>query len=72
MGDVAKEGRTVLFVSHNMAAVRNLCDSAVLLSKGRIQFGGSPDETISEYLHALVPVGTAPKGDMLPRGQPRY
>src|SRR5208337_5654294 len=55
MGEVASHGRTVLFVSHNMAAVRSLCNCAVLLSKGRIHFAGSPDETISEYLKALVP-----------------
>ena len=36
MGDVAKEGRTVLFVSHNMGTIRNLCSRAILLMNGRI------------------------------------
>src|ERR1019366_2296119 len=36
MGDVAKQGRTVLFVTHNMSAVRNLCSRAVLLADGRV------------------------------------
>lgn len=38
MGDVSKgEGRTVLFVSHNMAAIQNLCDTCILLNNGKIQ-----------------------------------
>src|SRR5256884_3462490 len=41
MGDVAKAGRTVLFVSHNMAAVRSLCSRAFLLSDGRILSSGA-------------------------------
>jgi lipopolysaccharide transport system ATP-binding protein len=36
MGDVAKEGRTVLFVSHNMAAIENLCVKAILIDNGSI------------------------------------
>jgi lipopolysaccharide transport system ATP-binding protein len=35
MGDVAKSGRTVLFVSHNMVAVENLCTRAILLESGK-------------------------------------
>ena len=37
MQDVAGHGRTVLFVSHNMAAVRSLCECAVLLANGQIK-----------------------------------
>lgn len=43
-------GRTVLFVSHNMASVRNLCSSAVVLDKGSIAFEGPSDEAIAYYL----------------------
>src|SRR5437870_1519592 len=43
MGDAAKAGRTVLFVSHNMAAVRSLCERAFVLSQGQIALSGSPD-----------------------------
>ncbi len=50
MGDVAKAGRTVLFVSHNMAAVQNLCNKAMLLNTGRIDHAGSVNETISMYV----------------------
>lgn len=51
MQDVAGgEGRTVLFVSHNMAAVRALCRSGVVLDKGMVSFIGSADEAISHYL----------------------
>ncbi len=51
MQDVSKgEGRTVLFVSHNMASVRNLCKSGILLEKGMVKYNGSIDETINQYL----------------------
>jgi lipopolysaccharide transport system ATP-binding protein len=50
MGDVAEEGRTVLFVSHNMGAIRQLCTRGILLSKGVIAFKGSPENTVDEYL----------------------
>ncbi|MFN8530017.1 MAG: ABC transporter ATP-binding protein [Anaerolineae bacterium] len=50
MGDVAKSGRTVLFVSHNMAAVQQLCSNAILLEHGQISYQGSTNETINHYL----------------------
>ncbi len=53
MGDVAREGRTVLFVSHNMAAVGNLCQRGVVLSGGEVQFVGSQGEAISHYLRGI-------------------
>lgn len=53
MKDVTSEGRrTVLFVSHNMAAVSSLCTRAVVLSNGRLTFDGSPDDAIAHYLSA--------------------
>lgn len=52
MKEVSGEGRTVLFVSHNMAAVRNLCDKAILLNKGTVTLQGSVDEVINEYLNS--------------------
>lgn len=54
MGDVAHEGRTVLFVSHNMAAIENLCLTAILLKNGNIQFYGNANEAISNYLSASI------------------
>lgn len=51
MQDVANgEGRTVLFVSHNMAAVRSLCKSGIVLDKGKMSFIGSAYEAIDKYL----------------------
>ena len=50
MGEVAKGGRTVLFVSHNMAAISNLCSLAYLLDKGEIVASGPPQEVIQQYL----------------------
>jgi len=50
MGDVAKEGRTVLFVSHNMVAVRKLCPSAILLERGCITAEGPTDRVVARYL----------------------
>ena len=51
MNDVAKgEGRTVLFVSHNMAAVKNLCTRGVVLQNGMLAYDGSTDEAVNYYL----------------------
>lgn len=50
MGDVSKgEGRTVLFVSHNMTAVRELCNRGILMKNGTMDFHGGVNETILEY-----------------------
>src|SRR3972149_1219422 len=46
IGDVVKSGRTVLFVSHNMAAIRNICESAVWLDNGKIVRKGTADEGV--------------------------
>jgi len=51
MSDVASEGRTVLFVSHNMGAVEQLCGSGILLEQGKINyFSNSIKNVIREYL----------------------
>lgn len=50
MKDVSEHGRTVLFVSHNMAAVSALCKSAICLKNGRVDFKGSVEETLTHYL----------------------
>lgn len=50
MRDVASEGRTVLFVSHNMGAVRKLCEKGILLDKGKITKIGSINQVIDTYL----------------------
>ncbi|GAB1470997.1 ABC transporter ATP-binding protein [Chloroflexota bacterium] len=50
MSDVAHAGRTVLFVSHNMAAINRLCRRAVLLDKGRLIMNGTAQEVITNYI----------------------
>ncbi|CAN5673245.1 ABC transporter ATP-binding protein [soil metagenome] len=52
MEDISKsEGRTLLFVSHNMGAIQNLCDKAVVLSQGRVAYSGAAPAAIDIYLH---------------------
>ena len=51
MQDVSKgEGRTVLFVSHNMASIKNLCHTGVLLETGMVKMHGAIDEVVEEYI----------------------
>lgn len=51
MQDVSQgEGRTVLFVSHNMGAVKNLCKRGVVLSQGQVAFDGTVDDAVGAYL----------------------
>ena len=51
MQDVSRgEGRTVLFVSHNMASIRHLCQSGIVLNNGMISFMGTADEAIDKYM----------------------
>jgi lipopolysaccharide transport system ATP-binding protein len=52
IGEVAQQGRTVLFVSHNMTAVNQLCQHAVLLTNGQVARFGNATEVVSEYLKA--------------------
>jgi lipopolysaccharide transport system ATP-binding protein len=50
MGDVARRGRTVIFVSHNMTALRSLCSRAVCLNEGRVTETGPVGEVVDRYL----------------------
>jgi len=51
MGDISKsEGRTVLFVSHNMAAVNSLCNKGIVLENGSIKYNGGAEQAVSYYL----------------------
>lgn len=54
MQDISRgEGRTVLFVSHNMSAIKNLCTRAILIEKGEIKSAGSVDDIINLYLRQM-------------------
>ena len=51
MEDISSDsGRTIIFVSHDLQAIENLCDRVILLSDGEIKFNGKPSEAIAEYL----------------------
>jgi lipopolysaccharide transport system ATP-binding protein len=50
MEDVSREGRTVLFVSHNMATMNQLCNKGIFLASGEVQETGSMNKVISSYL----------------------
>ena len=75
MQDVAgKDGRTVLFVSHNMVAIRSLCTRGIYLKSGNRQFDGPIEETIANYLDegastvgeiAWDNIDTAPRDDAM-------
>ncbi len=49
MDSIAKSGRTVLFVSHNLKAVRSLCSRGILLNQGQLVCDGSVDQCLTEY-----------------------
>jgi len=50
MGEVSRQGRTILFVSHNMVAVQNLCGRGIILERGQMRFDGPVEQAISEHL----------------------
>jgi lipopolysaccharide transport system ATP-binding protein len=52
MEDMSGAGRTVLFVSHNMHAINQLCDRAILLERGSIAVEGQPSDVVTQYLHS--------------------
>ena len=72
MSDVAKEGRTILFISHNLVAMQSLCDRAIWINEGRMVDEGSTSQVVSNYLQANFSAqteqlwndpGTAPGND---------
>jgi lipopolysaccharide transport system ATP-binding protein len=60
MQDISGHGRTVLFVSHNMASIRTICNRAILLSKGQIECQDVAEKTISTYLEGGESVAKTP------------
>lgn len=73
MQDVGKQGRTILFVSHNISAVKTLCNRAILFNEGRLVMDGSVPDVVSAYLgsDAIVPAvrewidpAAAPRGEV--------
>lgn len=60
MGDVAKEGRTVLFVSHNMAAILSLCEHGYLLDGGHMVCNAAIDTVVAEYMKSSSTINVIP------------
>lgn len=56
MKDVSQSGRTVLFVSHDMAAVTRICSRAIALSQGKVVLEGEASSVVREYLHSNLGV----------------
>ena len=58
MKAVGQEGRTVLFVSHNMTAVKRLCEQALLLQGGHVEAHGITGDVVGNYLSSSSPTVT--------------
>jgi lipopolysaccharide transport system ATP-binding protein len=67
MEEVGKEGRTVLFVSHNMGAVLGLCNRAILLDEGKILTDGPVSSVVDQYMGARVEQNTLINLEKIPR-----
>ncbi len=77
MSEVAGEGRTVLFVSHNMAAIQRLCSTGLLLEGGKTAYRGTATDTVKRYIESssrhletselawVAPDRPAPFGDIV-------
>ena len=52
MKEVSQQGRTVIFVSHNLVAVKSLCTKGIVLEHGQLVFSGSADEAVEKYLNS--------------------
>ena len=62
MKDVSGSGRTILFVSHNMNAVRTLCSRTIMLEKGRLAMDSGTDAVVSRYLDQNLATGSSISG----------
>ena len=54
MRELKKEGKTMVFVTHSMESVRNLCDRAIWLYNGKVRMDGNTDEVVNEYLRVTM------------------
>jgi lipopolysaccharide transport system ATP-binding protein len=63
MERVARDGRSVLFVSHNMAAITSLCDRAYLLDRGRVVESGSTKDVVQAHVNSMLAQGRIPLGE---------
>lgn len=68
MSERAGEGKTILFVSHNLAAIRSLTNRVIMLDRGAIAFDGSTENGITHYVAASAEARTAPSEKFAGRG----
>src|SRR5262245_12772379 len=64
MGDVARDGRTVLFVSHNMGAVSNFCTAGMWIHEGQLAFLGNIESVVSSYVKSNTLSGQSASANM--------
>lgn len=57
MSSITQQGRTVLFVSHNMSAIESICQTGIVLDSGKVSFAGPVQEAVSLYLDQLMDSG---------------
>ena len=69
MGEVSRQGRTVLFVSHTMTAIKSLCTRAVLIEGGRVALDGDVDAVVDRYLSGGTDMA---KTGVIPADVPRH
>jgi lipopolysaccharide transport system ATP-binding protein len=72
MGEVAQQGRTVLFVSHNMGAIQNLCPMAIFITKGKINCFDVTDQVINNYTKDVLIQTKVNLNDYRPRWAKPY
>ena len=68
MGEVGKAGRTVLFVSHNLAAMASLCSRTVVLDSGRVLVDGGTEQALATYLASVDTIVSTPWAQRSDRG----
>ena len=67
MGDIVGQGRTVLFVSHQLYAIENLCSRTILIERGRILGDGPTSEVLEQYLGSVRELSTVPLAERTSR-----
>lgn len=68
MAEACEQARTVIFVSHNVAAVESLCKKAIVLQQGRVAFSGAAKDAVAYYLRGLSGSGSAPVSHIVDLG----
>lgn len=54
MGEVSREGRTIIFNSHNMTSIEHLCDKTIVLINGKISYFGKTSDSIQNYIYKIT------------------